>query len=109
MSSSTTTISRLCSPLGQSRWDSESTNTGSNNASNRRKSMQTYKPSNYKYDGKRHDLSSLNKRLDKIEKELERQSMLLWSIDQRQVRIETRLCKLMQRNGMDPTLPYCGE
>jgi len=68
--------------------------------------MQTYKPANYRNDGKRHDLNSLNRRLDKIEKELERQSMLLWSIDQRQVRIETRLCKLMQKNGLEPTLAY---
>lgn len=68
--------------------------------------MQTYKPTNYRNDGKRHDLNSLNRRLDKIEKELERQSMLLWSIDQRQVRIETRLCKLMQKNGLEPTLAY---
>ena len=68
--------------------------------------MQTYKPTNYKHDGKRHDVNSLNKRLDKIEKELERQSMLLWSIDQRQVRMETRLCKLMQKSGMEPTTIY---
>lgn len=68
--------------------------------------MQAYKPTNYKRDGKRHDLNSLNKRLDKIEKELERNSMLLWSIDQRQVRMETRLCKLMQKSGMEPTTIY---